>query len=310
MAKVVLSKAEGYSTEDINSSVEKSLDALDLDIVFNCESVVIKPNLCYYWDYSTGQTTDPRVVSSIVDWIRKKAKKKVSICVAEADASAMRTRHAFKMLGYKKMAREKNLELVNLSKGEILKKEVIVQGEKLVLPVHKLLLDSDLIINVPALKTHRTMGFSCALKNMFGAIAKPRKYSYHNMLAQTIVAINKIVASDIVVVDGIIAAGKVPKKMGIIITGDDALATDLIAADIVGHRPSKVSYLKLAKKEGIGSNPTPNIIELSTRLADLKKEFPKTNYVIENFLWRLQLKLLKYYAKIVGDVIPPVLEGV
>ena len=308
MADVVLTRAKGYSKEDIDACVARALDALNYDIDVQCDSVVIKPNLCYYWDYSTGQTTDPRVVSAIVDWIRQRAGNNVSIFVAEADASAMRTKYAFKVLGYERLAREKKLKLVNLSEGEIVDKEVVVAEERFVLPVNNLLLDADLMINVPKLKTHMAVGFTCALKNLFGAIAKPRKFVYHSKLAETIVGINKIVDTDIVVVDGIIVSGKTPKKMGIVMTGNDALATDLVAAEAVGYKPSRVAYLKLAMKEGIRDVKNPNIIANPVRLEDIKNEFPKQNYFLQQLSWKLQLKLLRFYSRISKDIIPPILE--
>lgn len=305
---MVLTKSKGYSKEDIDASVARGLDALNYDIDVQCNSVLIKPNLCYYWDYSTGQTTDPRVVSAIVDWIRQRVGNNISIFVAEADASAMRTKYAFKILGFEKLAREKNLKLVNLSEGEIVDKEVVVAGERFVLPINNLLLDADLTVNVPKLKTHRAVGFTCTLKNMFGAIAKPRKFVYHSKLAQTIVGINKLVATDMVVVDGIVVSGKTSKKMGIIMTGNDALATDLVAAEIVGYKFSRVAYLRLAMTERIGDAKRPNIIANPVRLEDVKKEFPKPNHLMESLSWKLQLKTLRIYARIVGDVIPPILE--
>lgn len=308
MADVVLTKAKGYSKEDIDVSIAKAFDALDYDPNVQCDSVVIKPNLCYYWDYSTGQTTDPRVVSAIVDWIRQRAGNNISIFVAEADATAMRTKYAFKMLGYEKLAREKNLKLINLSEGEILEKEVTVAKERFVLPVSSLLLDADLLINVPKLKTHRAVGFTCALKNMFGAIARPRKFVYHSKLAETIVGINKIVSTDIVLVDGIIVSGKTPKKMGIVITSKDALATDLVAAEAVGYKPSRVPYLNLAIREGIGDGENLHIVANPIGLADIKNEFPRQNYFLQQLSWKLQLRLLRLYSRISGDTVPPILE--
>lgn len=305
LADVFLTKAKGYSKEDIDACVTRALDALNYDIDVQCDSVIIKPNLCYYWDYSTGQTTDPRVVSAIVDWIRQRAGNNVNIFVAEADASAMKTKHAFKMLGYERLAREKKLKLVNLSGGEIVDKEVVVAEERFALPVNKLLLDVGLMINVPKLKTHRAVGFTCALKNMFGAIARPRKFGYHGKLAETIVGINKIVDTDIVVVDGIIAGGKTPKKLGVLMTGNDALASDLTAAEVVGYKPSRVAYLKLAMKERIGDGNNLNIVANSVGLDDIKHEFPKQNHFLQQLSWNLQLKLLRFYSRISKDIIPP-----
>jgi uncharacterized protein (DUF362 family) len=309
MSKIVLTKSNGFDIKDIKMAVEEGLDTLFTDDILYLNSVIIKPNLCYYWDYSTGQTTDPRVVESIIKWIRKK-NSDVQICVAEADASAMKTKYAFKMLGYQKMAQKNGVELLNLSKGEIVNKKIILEDKEISLPVNKILLDTDLLINVPTLKTHREIGFTCAMKNMFGSIAKPRKYSYHNDLSRIIVAINKLVKSDIVLVDGIIASGKTPKKMGVILTGDSAYLMDVLVSDLLGYGSSKVSYLKLAKKEGLGEMEKREIIEKSVKMREVKTNFPKPYYFLDELLWKSELSALKIYARIVGDVIPPILEGV
>jgi len=212
------------------------------------------------------------------------------------------------MLGYEKLSHTKNVRLLNLSEGEIVDREVEVAGENFVLPVNRMLLDADLIINVPKLKYHRLMGVTCALKNMFGAIAKPRKYVYHSRLASVIVGMNKIVKSNIVLVDGIIALGKTPKKVGVIITSDDALAADYVAAKAMGYGPSGIAYLKLGMKEKIGDVSNLNLIENPIKLEDIRKEFPKQNYLLPKLSWKMQLKMLRLYSKMSKDVVPPVLD--
>ena len=163
---------------------------------------------------------------------------------------------------------------------------------------------------MPTLKTHREIGFTCAMKNVFGLISKPWKYSYHNKLSEIIVAINKIIKSNIVIVDGIIASGKTPKKMGAIITGKDAYSVDVIVSDLVGFGSTKVPYLKLAKNEGFGTEDKIDIVEQTVKLSELKEDFPKYNYFLDRLLWKSELKALKLYIKLVGDILPPVLENV
>jgi len=306
MSKVILNKSNSFSLEDISKTVEMGLNGL-YPGNFNFNKIIIKPNLCYYWDYTTGQTTDPRVVGSIIDWIRNK-NSNANITIAETDASAMKTRHSFKMLGYEKLASEKQVQLENLSKGDIVEKKTTVLGKEIKLPVNELLDKSDLLINVPTLKTHREIGFTCAMKNIFGLVSKPRKFSYHKNLAETIVAINKIIKSNLIVVDGIIAAGKYPKKMGVIITGEDAYSTDVVVSDLVGYSASKVSYLKIAGNDDFFNKDKANVIENTAKIDQIKKDFPKPNYRLDELLWKSELFALKLYAKIVGDVIPPVLD--
>lgn len=307
MANVVLSKSPCLSREEIDKTVTRVLDSLNHGLEDNVDSVVIKPNLSYYWDYSTGETTDPRVVSAVVDWVRSKRGNSISICVAEADASAMRTKHAFKMLGYDKLSSEKNVELVNLSEGNILEREVPVAGKKLVLPVNEKLLTTDFLINVPKLKYHRTIGFTCALKNIFGAISKPYKYAYHKTLANTIVGMNKLVRTNIVLVDGIFVVGRTPKKLGALIAGNSIVASDFVAAKAMGVEPTKIEHLRLALREKIGTLGALNYIENPLLVECIRNDFPRPNYLFQKWSWKLELKMLKIYAKLAGDVVPPIL---
>lgn len=309
MANVVLTSttSKNFADKDIVDTVRRSLDLLGYSFKKKIGTVLVKPNLCYYWDYSTGETTDPRVVSAIIDYVRGRLGNDVHIFVAEADASAMRTKHAFKMLGYKKLSARKDVRLVNLSKGSMVDKEVYVGDKVFTLKVNKILLGSNLIINVPKLKYHRVVGVTCALKNIFGAISTPKKYVYHPELAEVIVGINKIVKSHLTVVDGIIAKGEYPKKMGIIISSDNVLAADFVAARILGFTPKKVAHINLAGKEKIGDFNI-NLIEDGTSLEEARSAFPEQNHLLQMISWGLQLKMLRVYARMVGDVIPPVLE--
>jgi uncharacterized protein (DUF362 family) len=308
MAKVVLtSTRKNCSNLDINKAVERAIDLLNFDFNNEIKNVVIKPNLCYYWDYSTGETTDPRIVSGVIDYVRKRLGNDLKIVIAEADASAMRTKYAFKILGYEKLAADKNVELANLSDGDIREQKIKVKDAEITLPINKILLEADLIINVPKLKTHNVVGLTCALKNMFGAIAKPRKYVYHNMLSEVIVGANKIVRSDIVLVDGIIVRGSSPKKLGVLLCGNNPLATDFVAAEIMGFNPKKIKYLRIAEREGIGSTNNIQLIEDNVSLRPVKEEYPSYNYFLHKFSWKLQLKMLNMYAKVIGDIIPPIL---
>jgi uncharacterized protein (DUF362 family) len=311
MAKVVLTslKTKNFSDNDIDNAVERAIDGLDFNFTGRIQNLVIKPNLCYYWNYSTGETTDPRVVSAVIDYVRCKVGKGVSISVVEADASAMKTRYSFRVLGYDKLCQAKNVKLENLSEGNIADVKVTVREKEIVLPINEILLKADLIINVPKLKTHNFVGATCALKNMFGAISKPRKYTYHNMISDVIVGVNKIVKSHITVVDGLIVRGSHPKKLGVILAGDDPLATDFIAAEIMGFNPKKLAYLNLAMKEQIGQIKNIGLVEEDVKLAEIKKNFPGYNHLIHRISWNLQLKLLRSYAAVVGDVLPPILEN-
>ena len=168
MIKSILASVKSpiFTSKDISEVIARVIGQLAFCFNREFDSVVIKPNLCYYWDYSTGESTDPRVISALIDTLRDHLGSDVDIMIAEADASAMKTKYAFKMLGYEELSDRKQVMLVNLSKGDISEREVSVQGKIIKLKVNRLLSDSNFIINVPKLKYHRFVGSTCGLKNM------------------------------------------------------------------------------------------------------------------------------------------------
>lgn len=307
MSNVVsLVRVDSSSLQDIKKAVSKAVDLVGFKLEGTVESVAIKPNLCYYWDSATGYTTDPRVVAGIIDWVREKYGEKVCIRVAEADATAMRTKHAFSILGYEELAKEKNVQLFNLSDDVLVNKTVLVNNREMSFKVPKLLLESDFFINVPKLKIIRATKITCAMKNIFGCIGFRRKIVYHPFLHEAIVGINKILHPHLTIVDGLIALGRFPAKLGLVMCGTDLFSVDWIASQVMGYNPSRVEFLKIAVNEKLG-NPD-NIVARGENIEEFKKVFPKPNFTSSNYWWGLQFWLLNVYCKMVGDVIPPFLE--
>jgi hypothetical protein len=50
--------------------------------------------------------------------LREELNPDIDIAIAESDASAMRCKYAFRMLGYEDIAASENVRLVNLSEDE------------------------------------------------------------------------------------------------------------------------------------------------------------------------------------------------
>jgi uncharacterized protein (DUF362 family) len=294
------------SPNEIRDRLAEALELIDFKVERPVSLVAIKPNLCYYWDAATGYTTDPRVVAGLIDWVRETYGEDVEIKVAEADASAMRTKLAFLTLGYTKLAEEKKVELYNLSENPTVTKRASVNGRDIKFKVPKMLLEADLFINVPKLKIMRETKITCAMKNLFGAIARPRKVTYHPFLNEAIVGINKILHPHLTVVDGLIALGRFPIKLGLMMTSMDTFSIDWVASKIMGYNPSRVKFLKLAMKEKVGSKD--GVETRGEDLEEFRKIFPKEEFISSKWSWAIQLQLLSIYFKTVKDVVPPMLQ--
>ena len=263
------------SQNQLREAILNSLDLIYFNFPRNLENVVIKPNMCYYWDYSTGQTTDPRFVGALIDAIRSKTSPDVKISIVESDASAMRCKYVFRMLGYEQLAKNHNVRLVNLSEDFLETVQVKAGKQSFKLPVAKTILQADLKINMPKIKyTMDPIKLTCALKNIFGCIPFPRKSRYHPRLGEAIVAANKAMRFDLCILDANIVSGIQPRRLGFMMTSRDPVAIDTAAAKIAGLNPRSIKYLQLAQQEGLG---TTHYVEKGLPLNYFGKLYPRKN---------------------------------
>jgi uncharacterized protein (DUF362 family) len=163
-----------------------------------------------------------------------------------------------------------------------------------------------LFINVPKLKLMRFVKITCAMKNIFGCIGTPRKVIYHKFLNEAVVGINKILRPHLTIVDGLVAAGRFPAKLNLIMASGDSFSVDWVASQIMGYKPYSLEFLKISVKEKVG-NPE-GVVTCGEPIASFAKLFPRDGLVSISSLWGFQFWLLKAYKKIVGDIIPPVFE--
>lgn len=275
----------------MQQAIEESLNLIDFQFSKDIKKVVIKPNMCYYWDYSTGETTDPRFVGAIIDVIRSKLSPDVEISLIESDASAMKCKYAFRILGYEKLAEAKNVKLINVTDDPAETVSTTVGNETYPFSIPKTIQEADLLINVPKIKYMSHVTISCALKNMYGCNPFIKKYKYHKQLAETIVGINKVMKPHLTIVDGIRVKGVRTLKLGMVMSSTDPVAIDAAASQIAGLDPKSLDFLKLASQEGIGST---NFVQKGTPLNHFKALFPgKTmKYKTRDFVAKIYVQHL------------------
>ncbi|NWF86639.1 DUF362 domain-containing protein [Candidatus Bathyarchaeota archaeon] len=258
----------------VNSTKEVINEALKLiNYSFpKSKSVIIKPNMCYYWDYSTGQTTDPNFIAAIINLLREEISPNMEISIVESDASAMKCKYAFKYLGYEKLAKQYNVGLINLSEVDSDPVRVKVKDKTIEFMVPRIIKNADLRINVPKIKYMEFTKISCALKNIFGCNPDPKKFKYHSKLNETIVALNKAMPFELCILDGIVVFGSGTSKLGLVMASEDRVAMDSAAAIIMGVNPQTIQHIVLAEEEGLGK------MSFATKGMDLnyfKDKYPK-----------------------------------
>lgn len=123
--------------------------------------------------------------------------------------------------------------------------------------------ETDVIINLPKLKTHSQMLLTLAVKNMFGCIVGFKKSQWHMRagvdtmaFARLLIAIHQAVTPTVSVLDGILALegdgpgkGGKPRKVGTLIGSDNSFALDMVVCEMVGVYYENVPILKIACDE-------------------------------------------------------------
>jgi uncharacterized protein (DUF362 family) len=285
----------------LTEAVEQALRLIHFDLNKKFRKIAIKPNLHNYWKSSAGETTDPEVVEAIIDVCRMNGSPD-KIYLVESDATVMKAKYAFKMLGYEKLARRKNVELVNLCADTLLPIKSNTTNPVLQqIKMPETLTKVDLFISVPKLKLHSLTGLTCALKNQFGCIPIKRKIVFHKSLNKAIAFINKAITPDLVLVDGIISKGKTPKRLNLIMTGCDPVAVDFIAAKIAGLNPKRIKHIIESENLGVGST---NVECVGDDWLQFAKSFPHRGFFYNVSrksllqLYGLYLRLLTLEGKI------------
>ena len=254
MSLVSSVKIKNDTIKSLKQAIADSMRLIECSFTKGTKNVVIKPNMCYYWDYTTGQTTDPKFVAALIELIREKISPRTNISIVESDASAMKCKYSFKMLGYERLSQDYNVKLVNLCEDTIKTIETYVGGRKLKLPIPQTIQNADLKINLPKIKySVPEIKLTCALKNIFGCIPYAKKFRYHPQIGEVIVAINKALKFDICIIDGNRVSGIKPRRLGLVMASKDPVAIDAAAAKIAGINPKAIRYLQLAAKEGLGT---------------------------------------------------------
>ena len=145
------------------------------------------------------------------------------------------------------------------------------------------ILDAEVIINLPKLKTHQMMGFTCAVKNLFGAVVGMRKPRLHlqagtdkAFFALMLLELAEEIRPALSIVDAIVGmegngpGSGDPVKIGALLAGADPRAVDTAAAELVGL-PLELDWpRRVARESGRAGTRLEEIELLGDPLTDLR----------------------------------------
>ena len=143
-------------------------------------------------------------------------------------------------------------------------------------------LEADLVLNLPKLKTHSFTVFTGAVKNMYGVIPYGlrldghRRFLCNDLFSRMLVDVFSAVPRQLTIMDAVIGmegegpSAGVPKKIGLIISGADGVAVDAVASRIAGYDPLHVLTTSEAQARGLGVGNLRSIVVVGEKLEDVQ----------------------------------------
>jgi uncharacterized protein (DUF362 family) len=222
------------------------------------QTVVVKPNIGWDSPPERAANTNPELVGKIVEHCKAAGASKVYVF----DNTCDEWTRCYKNSGIEAAVKKAGGEMVT-GKDEGMYREVeIKQGKSLkTAKIHKLILDSDVFINVPVLKNHGGATMSLSMKNMMG-IVWDRGFWHRNDLHQCIADFATYIKPDLNIIDGFnVMKRNGPRGVSVddvvnmkyqIIT-KDMVAADTAAVKVFGIDINKVKHIGIAEEMGVGT---------------------------------------------------------
>lgn len=264
-ATVAVAGCDDYSRNEVDVAVRRAVDLLGGigRFVSPGETVLLKPNLLQGQEPERCVTTHPAVVAAVARLLIEHGCRVVigdspgaGIVYSEANL-----RRAYARSGYTAVAEETGAvlnydtssQVVAFPEGEAMKQFSIITPAT----------EADAIVVVSKAKTHMWTRMTGAAKNLFGLIPGLEKPVFHfrfqdeYAFGRMLVDLNECMKPRLQVVDAIVGmegdgpqSGS-PKKIGVILAGNDSSAVDTVLARLIGMDPLEIGSIKSATARGL-----------------------------------------------------------
>jgi len=259
--KLSITRAHAYEYGGVHAAVQKGLDLIGGLSAFvpAGSKVFVKINhLSPPSPAERGIVTHPVFTEAVLSLL-----KEITTDITVGDDIDYAEPSGFEVSGYDRMCQKMGVKLLNLREEGFVQKScdgyILRQAY-----VSKAILDADVIINLPKMKTHSLAVFTGAVKNLYGILPGGIRHKYHAAHAarwdfsQMLVDVYTLAMPQLNIMDGIMAmegagpAGGPLRNVGVVLACADAVAVDSVASQIIGLKPTDVRTTDYAAQRGIG----------------------------------------------------------
>ena len=250
-SQVAILRAESYS-HNLENILQHGLELFHLDL--RGKTVLLKPNLV---DYIPGNhiNTHRLLVCAAVECFRRLGAK--NVLVGEGPGHQRDTELVLLESGFTDELRELKVPFVDLNRDELVMTPLLATYtgmRRLWLP--RTVLEADLVVSMPKVKTHHWSGVTLSMKNMFGAVpgAKygwPKNILHWKGIQESILDVCATVSVHFVIADAIVAMegnGPLtghPRPLNRIVLADEPVAADATCARLMGLDPTQITHIRI-----------------------------------------------------------------
>lgn len=249
---VAVKKCKNYEPDKVYGAIREIFEMLGgvEKFVKPGMNVVLKPNLVMAKKPEEAATTHPLIVEAVASRVIEAGGRVTIVDSPGGPFTPAMLKWVYHVTGMEEVAKKTGSTLnydtarvlVDNPAGKYLKK----------LEILKPVAEADVLINLPKLKTHGTMVYTGAIKNMFGTIAGVKKTEYHfrmpdyNTFSNILIDIYLSRRPDLNIMDAVIGmeghgpTGGTPREIGCILASEDGFALDSVCLDLIGVRLSDV----------------------------------------------------------------------
>lgn len=327
--KSLVSIAKG---EDVFRMVEQAIEQLGgvASLIPPGRNIVLKPNAGHLGGPRTAINTSPEIVRAVIRLARRS--KPARITIAEASAIGCKTEDCLRSSGILKVAQEEGIdEIIDIkSYGRLVRKAIESPTSAIThVDLPDFLLDPGcFLINLPIFKSHTSMVFTCALKNLKGVVQDRHHLVMHTTnLAGALADLGAVIQPDLNIVDmvdpmeGYGPHAGTPVHVGCVLAGSDMVACDSVACRIAGLPLGRIDYFDAVARKGLGNFKPEEIEVIGNSIEETRRDlhmpylegfnaFPEYKVLVGNACSTCQgltsfnitrLKSLGFYGKCAGS---------
>jgi uncharacterized protein (DUF362 family) len=281
--------------QDVEAAVREAIQMAGglEDLISSKSRVLIKPNIASRDRSGTGKVTDARVTEAVAKIVQRQ--KPARIVIGEGSAigfdfpDLQDTMMALEESGTKAVAEKLGVPVVDLNRDS--HQEVEVPGALVMktVKIARTVLESDVIVSVPVMKTHIRSAVTLSLKNMKGVMPGGEKRKTHQLgLELAIADLNSVVKPHFAVVDGLVGMEGLWEypddcvRVGVVGASRDPVALDSVFARVMGVEVQEVMHLQYCQGRGLGIADPERIDAVGVPVADVRHPFRRAFEVVKS----------------------------